>query len=289
MCEQNQVKQFSNILLFVILFDASGQTVIKNGTEIYGTWRADKSPYIIEGGAIIPKDQILTIEPGVKILFKSISTSERENFIKKTNRSGFIHVYGSFVAQGTKEEMILFDRYGGGQWGSIYFDSSSIANRLKYCQIQSAYGIEDIRPNVTTTGALVIYKSELEISNCLINDNWRGLEVTDSKLGIQHSSIVNNEEVGLMLSGFNKVEILNMVLWGGWSSLYYSPNSEGDSFKGDFSISYLALPKNQYHLPGGPIYLEEPTFMDPNLHNYEITEGTFYMDKGPNGIKLGYQ
>ncbi|OQA02352.1 MAG: hypothetical protein BWY70_00025 [Bacteroidetes bacterium ADurb.Bin408] len=49
----------------------SGSSTISNKQEVYGTWTKSKSPYTIQGEAIVPEGKTLTIEPGVTVKFKT--------------------------------------------------------------------------------------------------------------------------------------------------------------------------------------------------------------------------
>ena len=41
------------------------------GGDVFGTWDASGSPYLIDGDITIPTGATLTIEPGVDVLFQS--------------------------------------------------------------------------------------------------------------------------------------------------------------------------------------------------------------------------
>jgi hypothetical protein len=52
------------LFLLNIAFQLSfGQTIITDNSNISGNWSVANAPYIIEGRAIIPIGQVLTIEP----------------------------------------------------------------------------------------------------------------------------------------------------------------------------------------------------------------------------------
>lgn len=272
-----------------IFHSSFSQTLIRDGDQVFGNWTVDRSPYIIEGTATIPKDQGLYISAGVKVKLKSISTSETDNFKNKTNKSGHIIVQGTLVAAGTKDSLVSFDRYGAGKWGSIYFDSTSNANTLKYCEVKYSYGIDELRPNVTTTGAIVLYNSELNIQNCIVAKNWRGIETSGSNLKIINSSIILNEEVGIIMSDSNDISLTNSIIWGSYYCTHYSFDTNQETMNTVLFIKHSILEKNEYKIEGLNIYVNPPKFIDPDSDNFEIANKTFYSDKGISGGKIGFR
>lgn len=91
------------------------------------TWVNDK-PYVIVHSAAVDKGATLTIQPGCRI------------YMHQDSR---LYVLGKLIADGTKQDSIIFqgnrlDRayfgYEGypGEWGGIYFDSSSTGNLLNW-------------------------------------------------------------------------------------------------------------------------------------------------------------
>lgn len=91
------------------------------------TWLTDK-PYVILHSALVDKGATLTIPAGCRIYMHADSR---------------LYVLGRLIANGTKEDSIIFqgnrlDRgYFGnegypGEWGGIYFDSSSTGNEMSW-------------------------------------------------------------------------------------------------------------------------------------------------------------
>ncbi len=98
----------------------------------HAVWKTDK-PYVILQSAAIAKGYELTIPPGCRIYMHADSR---------------LFVLGKLTAVGTKKDSIIFqgdrlDRgYFGnegypGEWGGIYFDSSSTGNRMDWCVIKN--------------------------------------------------------------------------------------------------------------------------------------------------------
>src|SRR5690606_1127538 len=95
-------------------------------------WGADK-PYVILHSALIDAGKTLTIEPGCKIYMHADSR---------------LYVLGRLLANGTKEDSIIFqgnrldrDYFGNvgypGEWGGIYFDSSSYGNEMRWVVLKN--------------------------------------------------------------------------------------------------------------------------------------------------------
>ena len=72
----------------------SAQTTIPDNTNINGNWTLANSPYIIEGRAIVPFGQTLTIEPGVEVRLKSSTSPTPSWFNYDSGNIGVIRVQG---------------------------------------------------------------------------------------------------------------------------------------------------------------------------------------------------
>ncbi|MFN2155725.1 MAG: hypothetical protein ACK2UX_10855, partial [Anaerolineae bacterium] len=55
--------------LFSVPLPVAAAVTIAGG-EVYGTWTAADSPYLIDGDIVVPAGQTLTIEPGVDVRFE---------------------------------------------------------------------------------------------------------------------------------------------------------------------------------------------------------------------------
>ena len=168
-------------------------------------------------------------------------------------------------------------------WGSIYFDSASTSNILRYCKVNYSYGIDRLRKDVSSTGAIVLYYSDLLLENCIVAKNWRGIETSNSSLVINNSSLIDNEEVGIMISDKNNITLTNSIVWGSFYTIYlYADQKSVNKY---LKISYSILEKNVYKIKGLNIYDKKPEFIDSE--KYEIVNGSFYSNKGSNGGMIG--
>ncbi|MEW6086696.1 MAG: right-handed parallel beta-helix repeat-containing protein [bacterium] len=161
-------KMFKNplIVFFLLLIASSAfaKTSVPSEIKKNTVWTKSQSPYEIEKDILIKKDALLTIEPGVKIVFKAISKTESEDKRIK------IVVQGNLIANGTSAEKIIFNSSEKllGVWGGIIFenikDNRSI---LENCQIENA------------RCAVTCLNSSPVITNCYFAKNELAIDCED--------------------------------------------------------------------------------------------------------------
>lgn len=178
------------ICLLLLCFISStlfSQTPVPGGS-ISGTWVKENSPYLIYGEVTVEEGEILTIEPGVQIVFQS-----HYKFI----------VRGSLFANGVFDDQIEFtskddSTYGHGLWFMDGDDNeSSIVN---HCIIQKQYGYDpnnyDDNPNHNAGGILIHEYSNVLIQNCIIRNNkadvTAGIAIYFCSPKIYNTKIINN-------------------------------------------------------------------------------------------------
>jgi len=125
------------------------------------TWKTDK-PYVILHSAAIGKGYTLNIPAGCRIYMHADSR---------------LYVLGKLIANGTKRDSIIFQgdrldrKYFGnegypGEWGGIYFDSSSTGNEMSWCLLKNC-------GNSAGGGlpfALEVFETDLLLKNCIIKN-----------------------------------------------------------------------------------------------------------------------
>lgn len=203
------IMKISSILCAIVAFvsfHSFAQTTIPDNTSINGNWTVANSPYIVEGRAIIPNDQSLTIEPGVEIRLKSSASPTPSWFDYGSGNIGVIRVQGELIADGTASNPIVFTRDNTGFWGTILIDenaasSSSISN----CVIEYAKesrNVTGITSPVSFNGGVSVYKSSISIhNNEFRNNNLSGLYINgvNTSFDFSENTFHNNGSNGNLI------------------------------------------------------------------------------------------
>ena len=158
---------------------------IVNSAIVSGTWTKAKSPYNIYNDILIPAGDVLSIEPGVQVIFFG--------HYKLT-------VNGSLQASGTESDSIRFTRFDSkSSWHSLRIENVPVENDstiLDYCTIEYA---KYISGDVTTQGGnavLVKGFDKVRVSNCLIQKNiggrGAGIYAENADILIRKNHIRNN-------------------------------------------------------------------------------------------------
>ena len=161
------------------------QTTIPDNTNVNGNWTLANSPYIIEGRAIVPFGQTLTIEPGVDVRLKSSTSPTPSWFNYDSGNIGVIRVHGEIIANGTVADPIVFTRNNNGFWGVILIDeNASSSSSFSNCVIEWAKesrNVTGIPSPVSFNGAISIYKSSIAVNkNEFRNNNNNGMYIREA-------------------------------------------------------------------------------------------------------------
>lgn len=211
------------LLSLVLLFFALGafsQTTIADNSSVSGEWTLEGSPYIIEGRAIIPQGEFLTIEAGVEIKLASSASPMESWFEYESGNVGVIRVQGELIANGTSSDPILFTRNNTGYWGAILFDeTASQSSSMTHCVVEYAKytrlvpGISNV---VSFSGGVSFYNSQAInfSSNIMRNNQSFGLYVKNTITGLEitNCEVHHNGSSGIMVEGSN-VNIINNHLY----------------------------------------------------------------------------
>lgn len=192
-----------------VVLSLTGQDVVRcNGLTIArdARWTADK-PYLIFDTLRVAPGVTLTLSEGTKLHFHSEAAMKIE---------------GTLIAEGTagKPVEMTGDRSGNvasnipyelmsGQWGGIYFASTSRNNRLSYCSIRNSSDGLTLRPiesgdapALTLTDCVVRNTTNYVVDACHANVRLVGCELAEASNGIlrlvggnhhvNHCTIANN-------------------------------------------------------------------------------------------------
>jgi hypothetical protein len=151
-------------ILTVATMTASAETIIPEG-NVSGTWTASGSPYLVEGEITIANGALLTVEPGVDVIFQG-----HYKFI----------VNGMLEAVGTENDSICItaaDTSDG--WHGLRFYDLNLqpdSSRLVYCEITYGRSSSDSAAGDDKNGGAVFCSNSsiLRIQYCTIRDNRTG-------------------------------------------------------------------------------------------------------------------
>lgn len=198
----------TNSVTRTVVISLTGQDVVRldnytvNGDE---TLTANR-PYLITDTLRVAQGATLRIAPGARLRFRTDAAMKVE---------------GTLLAEGTPEKPIDMtgDRTGNvasnipyelmsGQWGGIYFGSTSEGNRISYASIRNSCDGLTLAPSNGSTTVLTMVNSQVRnSSNYIIDANHAstvllGCELTDASSGIlrlngghhiiNHCTISNN-------------------------------------------------------------------------------------------------
>ena len=276
-----------HLLLFAALgfvFSAFSQTTISNKQEISGTWKKSKSPYIVEGEAIIPEGKTLTIKPGVVVKFK---TGEGRDYDQSDFNLGFIRVNGKIVAKGKSSKRILFTGLGSGFWGNIYVNSPDQDHVFENCVVEKAYYVRKIISSDNATGAITFNKSKGVVKNCIIaNNGWTGLNCKNGGSPTVTNCILYNNEYGLECNTRSVPDVTNTVIWNNGANFYVNGSAQpklGYCFVGDNT-----LPDGATDM-GKNIFGKNPQFSDAMSGDFKLKAESPCRKAGKDGKNIGLE
>lgn len=259
----------------------NAQTIIKDKDYVSGVWKKSKSPYIIKGEAIIAEGKTLKIKPGVTVMFKTGKKRDYPN-----TDVGFLRVKGTLIAEGSKKKMITFTREGEyGNWGLIQIDSKSKANKLRLCKIEHAMFVRTIVENDNATGAISVYGSYAEISNCIIVDGWAGINCKNEANPLVKNNVITNNQYGIECNSNSSPTVLNCIIWKNQRAAFYINNESQPK------ISYSLIDENpaKYGVPddGTNLIGTDPMFTSEATGDYSLKKDSPCKGKGGGGIDIG--
>jgi hypothetical protein len=289
-------KTFTLFACLFILFSLNSQTKISNKQEVSGTWKKSKSPYIIEGEAIVPEGKTLNIKPGVVIQFRTGEDKDYriEGTINPNFNCGFLRVNGNIIAKGKKNALIKFTNNGPGTWGNVSIYSKSNKNFLQYCWFESAFYVrsivkmnnawgEEVFENAT--GALTFNNASGTVKNCLfINNGWTAINCKNgSNPKLINLTIVGNE-YAIECNSKSSPEIANTIIWSNSNSFYV--NGEATTKISYSLMPEIGIPENLQD-GGNNIKGVLPEFVNQEENNFELKKESPAFKKGKGGVNIG--
>jgi len=136
--------------------------------SVSGTWIKANSPYYILGEITIPNDSILTIEPGVNVIF--------EDHYK-------FNVQGRLLAVGTEEDTIRFsaENKQTGWHGIRFYKTPATNDTSKFIYCSFKYGNANTGSGLDRCGGamLISYFDKVLVTHCLFDSNKQSGEGWD--------------------------------------------------------------------------------------------------------------
>lgn len=275
---------FCFILTFVVFVILRTQTIIKNGQEVYGVWNKKGSPYIIEGEAIVPQGQTLTIKPGVIVQFKegNVFDYRMNGKLNPFFNAGFLRVNGKIMAFGKKSSKIIFKgKNGVGHWGAVVLVNSN-GNVFNYCHFMNSNFIRDVTTDDNATGAISFLNSDGTVKNCIIENGWTGINFKQGSSPVIENCVIYSNEYGLESNSYSNPTVINTIIWNNKNSFYINP---GASIKISYSLIQDSQKADYLIDEGKNIY-----GLNPQLEkNYRVAKGSPCYKKGKNGKNMGLQ
>lgn len=258
---------FFSLLLLVSCSD-------KNITSIADEdviWKIEDSPIIINNSFIVPEGRKLTIEAGVVVKFKTSENIDQcDDFYYDNLNVGMLHIKGKLIAEGSKQDSILFTRDGNsGKWGIIWFQTSDSLSIMKNCLIEHTNPISTTGTYFNVLGAVSFFNSKATISNCTIKNNHWGLYCLSYPSPIIVNNIIsNNESDGIICSSNSSSQIINNLFINNGCGIACEINS-------DVIISNNTIANNQR---GICCYSSNPviknTILWENDYCFTVTSGS---------------
>jgi hypothetical protein len=278
------------ILITSLLFFVSNllfaQTFIPNGKEVSGTWKKSKSPYIIEGEAIVPKGKTLKIKKGVEVKFKTGTDRDYriDGILNSGFNVGFLRVNGKIIAEGSKKDRILFTQNGPGNWGNVFIDSQSAGILFKYCIFEGSYYIRGITEFDNATGALSFYNASGLVEFCTFRNNgWTAVNCKQFAAPVFKNLTIVGNNYGVECNSNSSPKIINTIIWNNTTAFYIN----GEAMP-QFSYCLIqGYSMDALYDKGNNIFGRDPGFKNANNNDYSLTSVSPCNESGEAGSDIG--
>jgi len=210
-------------LLFAIVSQTCGQTVVSGIIERETRWNAEDGPYIIVGDILVTRRASLVIAPGTQIIIKDTSKTEflTEPFDRADSTLISIRVQGALTAAGRRNNPITFTPQNAGAanfgWRGIIIDEAdSRYVEVAFTEISGAStGITIKRSNAIVRNNVIencnigihaMHGGSPHILNNLITSSFAAaLKVENSNPQISNNIIAFNKNIGLWCDNSSRI------------------------------------------------------------------------------------
>ena len=136
---------FLAIVLLLYAIESTSQTEVDG--DVSGEWIVDDAPYIVIEDIRLPRNEALTIEPGVNVLFDRLCSFQVE---------------GRLIAEGTEDDSIFFDwNQEDSRWRGLRMINADDESIISYCVFQHSERIGDWQNPESRGGALYLERTEI--------------------------------------------------------------------------------------------------------------------------------
>ena len=179
-----------------------------------------------------------------------------------------MRVNGTLIAKGNTKKNILFTREGSyGYWGVIQIADKTHSSVLSYCKIEYSAFVKNIVRGDNATGAISAYKSNPEISNCLIIYGWVGINCKQGASPLIKNNTIVGNRYGIECNTESKPKISNSIIWNNKIAFYMNGGSVP-------TISYTLIDDNpaKYGVEdnGTNLIKQNPLFNDYTRGDYTL-------------------
>ena len=187
--------------------------------NVHGFIRVEQSPYLVTENLTVEENQVLVIEPGVKLQFAPGTG---------------LYVKGQFVAAGTSENEVEFvsgsSNPQNGDWKGIFITGSE-PSEIRSASISGAENGVAIENSAATIQ-----------SSKIANTSGRGVYAKNSKVSISGTIFEKNDGAAVHIDSYSDAKISDVTFSGNKVALYNAPlaitNVESSNFNNN---SYAIL------------------------------------------------
>ncbi len=305
---------------FLMLASSSSASSIQVYGNVSGNWDTDTVQVV--GDLLVPSDQFLVINPGVKVIFDGYYIFEVAGQIQA---HGLINDSISFFVLDTLGLSSLESNKGS--WGGFWFEptiSISDSSAFEFCKFD--YGKAVAQDSIYWYGGAVYIKkySKLRFSNCSFSNNIAyknggAIYCRDSNIKIEDCTFINNKagtDIDYGYGGALCLEYSNAKVYrnyftqnsstgvgGGLSFEYSNPHIEANIFDDNYSAiggglcclrseqgnsiaNNLIINNESMFFGGGAAFLEAHSLFVNNtvVDNFSMYAGGLYFNAAAKAV-----
>lgn len=289
---------------------------LRNDSITVNTSWSNTLPYVIIGNLKIKENATLSIPAGTRIY---------------AHANAFIDVYGSLDIEGTKTEPVIFrgdrldDPYSNqpAGWDGIYFNESSINNRMVFAELRNAYNAVVVDKPATNSNPKLLMQqciidnafnmglfasnTSVNMNNCLVSNCGRNVllqlggnyEFINCTMHANYTRYLNHinpavtvqnyaEQGGSTVYGNISVNFINCIIWGSTGNvsdeLVFDKQGSGSISATVQNCIYRAAAESPQAVYTNSKRNEDPVFDNIDLQNWIFD---FHINGAGPGVDAG--